>query len=747
MPLFWLPFSFEAFEFNKQYLLFFLVSLAFLAWIAKMVLVDKELRFKKSPLDLFILVFLFVAVLSAVFSVDKISSIFGFYGRFSDGLIGLLSLGMLYFLITNNVGVLKEDKQKEKLPSGSEEIPYKKILKIFTWSVFFVVLMAYFSIFGIWSRISGLLGGKIALPSVMLQSVFNPAAGSLEGLAVFLAVVSVFLIGKIITTESKTKKGGGFGTYFLLFLILILLVIIDFTAAWLVILASLALFLVIVLWKRTFKQDVNKLLLPILFVVLSAAFLFINSSPLQDLVLRYQLPREQVITQPESWSIGFKGAVENVKSGFLGSGTGTFHYDFSKFRAPEFNQSILWQIRFDRGGSHISEILGTMGFLGILSYLALIGVFFLISYLFLQQNRSGIPLMMVFLALLVGQFVYYQNTILAFTFWLILGLSVVNWQKPVQEKTITFKDFPELSLVFSAVLIVFALVFLGMYFFAGKFYLADIDYRTAMGEGRTENLEKAVNLNPYQTQYKIVLARDYLSKITAENQKPADQRDQTALSLDTHYAITYAKGGQLGNKVIKGAADLSPNRVAVWETLGMIYRDIQGIATGALDWGIKSFEKAITLEPANPVLHTELGKLYLTSGDSNKARDEWNKAKELKADYTDSSVQLALLSESEGNSEEAIRMMENLVMSYPYDVEAIFQLGRLYFNSNRTSDAVLQFERVVNLMPNHSNAHYSLAVAYQKQGKTSKAIEEYEKVLELNPGNEDVQAKLDQLRK
>jgi len=285
-----------------------------------------------------------------------------------------------------------------------------------------------------------------------------------------------------------------------------------------------------------------------------------------------------------------------------------------------------------------------------------------------------------------------------------------------------------------------------MYFFAAKFYLADIDYRTAMGEGRTENLEKAVNLNPYQTQYKIVLARDYLSKITAENQKPADQRDQTALSIYTHYAITYAKGGQLGNKMIKGAADLSPNRVAVWETLGMIYRDIQGIATGALDWGIKSFEKAITLEPANPVLHTELGKLYLTSGDSNKARDEWNKAKELKADYTDSSVQLALLSESEGNSEEAIRMMENLVMSYPYDVEAIFQLGRLYFNSNRTADAVAQFERVVNLMPNHSNAHYSLAVAYQKQGKTSKAIEEYEKVLELNPGNEDVQAKLDQLR-
>src|SRR4030042_5835573 len=101
MPLFFLPFSFEAFEFNKQYLLFFLVSAGLFSWLAKMVLVDKEIKFKRSPLDLFVLAFLFIAVLSAIFSVDKSSSLSGFYGRFSDGLISLLSFGIFYFLITN----------------------------------------------------------------------------------------------------------------------------------------------------------------------------------------------------------------------------------------------------------------------------------------------------------------------------------------------------------------------------------------------------------------------------------------------------------------------------------------------------------------------------------------------------------------------------------------------------------------------------------------------------------------------
>ena len=97
--------------------------------------------------------------------------------------------------------------------------------------------------------------------------------------------------------------------------------------------------------------------------------------------------------------------------------------------------------------------------------------------------------------------------------------------------------------------------------------------------------------------------------------------------------------------------------------------------------------------------------------------------------------------------EEAIRQIETLANTYSLNVEVLFQLGRLYFNANRVDDAILQFQAVTILMPNHSNAHYSLGVAYQKKGQTSKAIQEFEKVLELNPENQDVQEKLEQLRK
>ncbi|MBI2038386.1 MAG: hypothetical protein HYT19_00485, partial [Candidatus Nealsonbacteria bacterium] len=184
IPLFFLPFSFEAFEFNKQYLLFFLVLIAFFAWLAKMFLVDQEVRLRRTPLDIFVIGFLLMAVLSVIFSVDKGSSIFGFYGRFSDGLIGLLSLGVLYFLITNNV----------------KEIGV--ILKIFLWSVFFVILTSFISIFGVLGKI----GAALHLPQVMSQNTFNPVAGSMEGLAIFLAIVMVFLTGRILTKTEKAKN-------------------------------------------------------------------------------------------------------------------------------------------------------------------------------------------------------------------------------------------------------------------------------------------------------------------------------------------------------------------------------------------------------------------------------------------------------------------------------------------------------------------------------------------------------------
>ena len=101
LPLFILPFPMEIYEFNKTILLFIFSSLAFLLWIIKMILIDKRLTFVRTPLDVPIAVFVSLVIISTAFSLDKISSVLGFYGRFSDSLTVYLSLAMLYFVAVN----------------------------------------------------------------------------------------------------------------------------------------------------------------------------------------------------------------------------------------------------------------------------------------------------------------------------------------------------------------------------------------------------------------------------------------------------------------------------------------------------------------------------------------------------------------------------------------------------------------------------------------------------------------------
>ena len=655
-PLFWLPFSFENFEFNKQYLICFLVSIAFFAWILKQVFCDREIRFKKSPLDIYVAIFIFVAAISAIFSADKGSSLFGFYGKFSDGLIGLVSLGVFYFLITNNTSYGKNYGNRISIISASD------LMKIFLWSIFFVILFSYFSIFGLWQKIPG-------LPAIMKQPTFNPVSGSLEGLVVFLSIVVVLLIG-LILQKSQLKKN----------------------------------------WPS------------VILLIAALGLLFsIFSAP---------LPKEQVLGQGLSWKVAFGTVTSNLKNGFLGSGIGTYFYDFAKHKSVEFNQNPLWQVRFDRPGNHIAEILATMGFLGLLSYMALVGMFLLISWMLITVPKSQFPILVAFLALVISQFFYYQNTVLAFLFWLFLALSVVSWEKPIKEKVISFKESPKLNLIFTASLIIIGLLTLTSYYFAQKFYRADVAYAKT-------NYERAVRLSPNLSQYRIILARSYLGEALSEMRKPSTEQNSLLLQTKIAEAIDEARIGTL----------LGPNRVAGWETLGMVYREIHPIVEGAGEWGVKAFEKAISLEPTNPVLQTDLGKLYLALNELEKAKSAFIKAKELKSDYPEALLQEALIYEKENNLVKSLEKLEDLAGSYPLNPEILFQLGRLYFNLDKMDEAISQFEKVVELAPNHSNAHYSLGLAWAKKGKKDLAIKEFEKVLELNPGNLEVAQKLKELRK
>jgi tetratricopeptide (TPR) repeat protein len=761
MPLFFLPSSVEAFEFNKGYLLFFLVSVGLLTWLGKMVFKDKKIVFRKTPLDLFVLVYLGTMILATVFSQDKITSLFGYYGRFWPSLIGILSLGGFYFLVTNNVEIKANNEKSNNKVSGSS------LIQAFIWSTSFVVLTTYFSLFGFWEKINNLLvsiNGSLALPSVMTYKGFNPISGSTEILGVFLSIITVFLLTYLAfkelvsmrdetpgMIEKKKQKRQTIFNYVLIFSILGLLLVINFWPAWLIMCLSLLAFLVFSFRKRLFKEDVNHLSLPILFLLISIIFLFF--SPLQGLFpansVVNNLPSEILPSQKVSWSIALQGVKENP---LVGSGVGNFSYLFNKFKPESFLNSTAWQIRLDKPISYFTELIGTTGILGVLSYLLLIGMFLLVSFMIVNGKDASshnslftLSILLAFIALIIGQFFYYQDTTLAFAFWFFLSFGVVSWKKVVKETTFSFKDFPEIGLICTVVFWAILFGFLFFYFTMGKLYVADVYYNDYIANptemkltvGEANSLQKAGQLADSRTVYHIILARSYLAELTKEAQKPVPDNQRLANIV----ALTVAEG--------KKAVELSPNRVTAQETLGFVYRDIRGLAEGASGWGITVLERAIELEPKNPILMSELAKFYISGGEENedfeKAKELFRRALEVKDDYIDAAVSLSVLEENGGNTEEAMRLMKDLISKVPSSVDARFQFGRLYYNQEQHDKAIEQFSIAMQLFPSHSNSIYSLGLAYQKKGDKTKALEMFRKVLALNPGNKEIQDRIDEL--
>src|SRR3989344_5318255 len=86
IPLILTPWNFELFEFNKMLTTYALTVIVATLWLSK-IIIEKKLKFKKTPLDLPILFFLMSQIISTIFSIDRHVSLFGYYSRFNGGLL------------------------------------------------------------------------------------------------------------------------------------------------------------------------------------------------------------------------------------------------------------------------------------------------------------------------------------------------------------------------------------------------------------------------------------------------------------------------------------------------------------------------------------------------------------------------------------------------------------------------------------------------------------------------------------
>ena len=740
LPVFFLPWTFETLDFNKQNLLVVLTLLAGLAWLGKMI-ASKEVVLRRSFLNVLVLSYVIIYILATIFSVDKIRSFLGASGLEKDGLVTLLCFVVIYFVIINNLRDMKA---------------VKNLLYSFLLGAGVVTAWTLLAFLGV-------------LPALFVPSQALNSIGTLSSLGIFLGTAFVLLCPMFLRGEAE--KGGADKKSLVVKillavlggLILFLLATVDTWTIWTVFAPAVALVLAFIIIRAHEIKDLGWLALPMAALVITILLFFLRTP------IATRLPAEIMPSFPASADIARQTLQE---APLLGSGPSTFVFDYAKFKPEGVNQTQLWDVKFDRSASRVLTMLTTTGLLGVIAWLFLV-IFLAVQVVFnLIKEKSGalwlnqLAVAAAWFLLLLAKFFYSSNLTLEFSFWLLTALLVVLTSHKFWE--ISLGRAPRVSLILSFLLALGLILTAASFYLVGQRYAADAKFvqaLTVLNKGEdlakaTDLFNQAAILNQRNDIYLRTLAQSLQAQINQElSAKPTEdglKKIQELVAVDIDVA--------------KRATELSPQNSADWATLASIYQTIISIIPGADQWAVSSWQKAIEFEPGNPVSYTELGRVYATMADLlspslqskdektktdaeakikedlTKAEEQFNKAIEIKPDYAPAHFELALVYGRQGKVKEAISKLETIKVDLPNDIGVAFQLGLLYAQNKELDKAAAELERAIKLVPNFANARWYLAAIYEEQGKKNLAVAQLEEILKTNPDNEAVKQKLDSLK-
>ena len=177
------------------------------------------------------------------------------------------------------------------------------------------------------------------------------------------------------------------------------------------------------------------------------------------------------------------------------------------------------------------------------------------------------------------------------------------------------------------------------------------------------------------------------------------------------------------------ATTLNPQNASNWIIQGSICRNLIALKDWAGTWAIESYKKALTLEPTNPFIYMEIARTYITEVDFLRGQEDQEEQEQI-ADYLNKAIEAY---------NKAIELKPNYSLAH-------FEIALVYDRQGKTAQAIAEFARAVALDSNFSNARYFLGLLYDGEGNKTAAIEQFEKIAELNPDNELVKQILANLK-
>lgn len=696
-PLFFIPTTFEFFEFNKFTLVLVLAIVGLLLWGLRMVL-QKKFSFTRTPFDIPLLLLLVVYFIASFSSIDQYISFVGQIGRPWPSFFSLATLAALFFMATSN---LKTKKQVDV------------ILQVLVGSTVAASIAAVVSYFGAF----------IPLDFAKIRS-FN-TLGSPNSLAALQAIVLPITIALIAFNHRKLQR---IAFTLSAAVMVVSLILINFVPAYLALTAGI-LILTVYSMQNKITRPAKVSLLAIVALSVGLAIvryvpplanvtinkLVTNADPNAPQDQRFDTPKNLALPQRVGWDIS---ASTIGKRPLFGTGPGTFQFAYSQLRPRVTNDNKNWAVRFDKSSSDFTENITTTGIVGTIAFLLLIVATLRFAWTLLFKNKNGLiylPLASAIIVFAVSTFLTTSSFSIALVFFVLAAaistIAKTQDERHVSEMTIevaTLKNSLNwipggdklgvlkstsgsknssksqlLPLIF-LIIIAVASVFAG--WFQVNAWQGEYFYRQALlsaaqnnGNKTIEFLQKAIAKNPRPDSYHRTLAQTALNAaVTLNAQKDLKDDQKNLLGQLAQVAVDQAKvssGYQILPLKLPGISSANPSN---WETLASVYQALIGSIQGSDVHATNTLAQAVALDPQNPLLHDKLGQLYQKLNNLDLAQRKFEDSIITKGDFGPGHYHLAkVLIEKKSDAARIVNELNLAKRFLPKEDPAMDEINRL----------------------------------------------------------------------
>jgi tetratricopeptide (TPR) repeat protein len=611
-----------------------LLGLSIFSWILK-----GKVTINRTPLDVPLLVFLAVVLISTYVSGTRYQAIYGDFPNVHGSAVSWVLYVLLYFVTVSNL------KDMARI---------KNFLYVLFTSAGAVALITLLSFFGIF------------LPFDFTRGVnFTPTGSTFSTIAFLIMLLPLPLIS-IINPNKYLPR------YLAVILTILFSIIIVLTGS---VAAYITLFIVFGLSFYVSKDHLSKNGLTLFLVsaavvilTLAAAYLPFRGNKIQQLEIGF--PKEIQLPLSISWKIS---ASSFRDAPFFGTGPSSYLFNFTSYKPTEFNLLNYWNFSFGNAYDEFLQVLSTLGLVGFFVLIILCVVVIRNSNKILSLTQpndlkdtprdttqlalaiSGL-LSIILLMIHAGTLVSVVITLFIFATLMMSQESIRNnateLSMGLKASTSHNQQFDLLPVVIFIVYLVGAVALL---FKLSTVVSADYYHRLALSQANKNGaltyqyLQKAESLNPLVDSYRVDMAQTNfsLANIIAIQKGPTKDNPQGSLTDKDKQTIQTL----LSQAINEGRASviLSPRSSRNWEILASVYRNITGVANNALTFALDAYGKAIQLDPMNPALRLAVGEIYYSIKNYDLAIRFFTDAVNLKPNYTNAYYDLAIAYREKGD--------------------------------------------------------------------------------------------------